>query len=127
MIVGSDGRFETAMNHVVELGASWLLLAPFRTLAMIGGAVQGCFQLAIIVSGNLSFLNYLTMLPFIWCFDDRRDTNAISYTVFPCFRQVFFLSRTRVFLVRRCLFRYSIYYAEFGSPHIQHPFTCPIS
>lgn len=65
-------RFETAVNHVVELGASWLLLAPVRLLSMIGGGVQALFQLAIIISGNLSFLNYLTMLPFIWCFDDRQ-------------------------------------------------------
>lgn len=59
------------MNHVVELGASWLLLAPFRPLSMLGGAMQVLFQGAIIISGNLSFLNYLTILPFIWCFDDR--------------------------------------------------------
>eukprot|EP00752_Nemacystus_decipiens_P005434 g4925.t1 len=64
-------RFETAVNHVVELGASWLLLAPVRLLCMLGGGIQTAFQLAIIVSGNLSFLNYLTILPFIWCFDDR--------------------------------------------------------
>lgn len=67
----SDGRFETAVNHVVELGASWMLLAPFRTVGMLGGGIQALFQLAIIISGNLSFLNYLTILPFIWCFDDR--------------------------------------------------------
>ena len=60
------------MNHVVELGASWLLLAPFRALSTLGGAIQICFQLAILISGNLSFLNYLTILPFVWCFDDRR-------------------------------------------------------
>lgn len=56
---------------MVELGASWLLIAPFRGLQMLGGAIQACFQVAIIISGNLSFLNYLTILPFIWCFDDR--------------------------------------------------------
>ncbi|CAM9866981.1 unnamed protein product [Ascophyllum nodosum] len=63
-------RFETAVNHVVELAASWLMLAPMRSLRMIGGGTQALFQLAIIISGNLSFLNYLTILPFIWCFDD---------------------------------------------------------
>ncbi len=56
---------------MVELGASWLLLAPFRLLCVLGGGIQTAFQLAIIVSGNLSFLNYLTIVPFIWCFDDR--------------------------------------------------------
>lgn len=60
------------MNHIVELGASWLLLAPVRALSLLGGGIQTGFQLAIIISGNLSFLNYLTILPFIWCFDDRR-------------------------------------------------------
>lgn len=64
-------RVETAINHVVELGASWLLLAPVRLLCMLGGGIQTAFQLAIIVSGNLSFLNHLTILPFVWCFDDR--------------------------------------------------------
>lgn len=39
---------------------------------MLGGGIQTAFQLAIIVSGNLSFLNHLTILPFVWCFDDRR-------------------------------------------------------
>lgn len=69
------------MNHVVELGASWLLLAPFRALSTLGGAIQICFQLAILISGNLSFLNYLTILPFVWCFDDRRGLNHIPVIV----------------------------------------------
>lgn len=68
---GLPSSFETVANHVVELGASWLMLAPVRALAMVGGGTQALFQLAIIISGNLSFLNYLTILPFIWCFDDR--------------------------------------------------------
>lgn len=68
---GRTDRFETAVNHVVELGASWLMLAPVRLLCLLGGGIQTAFQAAIIVSGNLSFLNHLTILPFIWCFDDR--------------------------------------------------------
>ena len=69
------------MNHVVELGASWLLLAPLRPLSTLGGAIQICFQLAILISGNLSFLNYLTILPLVWCFDDRREVNTIQEIV----------------------------------------------
>ncbi|CAM9322641.1 unnamed protein product, partial [Hapterophycus canaliculatus] len=72
-------RFETIVNHVVELGASWLLLSPVRALCMLGGLLQTGFQLAIIVSGNLSFLNYLTILPFIWCFDDRQVRNPSRF------------------------------------------------
>lgn len=77
-------RFETAINHVVELGASWLLLAPVRLLCMLGGGIQTAFQLAIIVSGNLSFLNHLTILPFVWCFDDRRARVARAGGVSVC-------------------------------------------
>lgn len=62
----------------MELGASWLLLAPFRLLFVLGGGIQTAFQLAIIVSGNLSFLNYLTILPFVWCFDDRRENGRME-------------------------------------------------
>jgi hypothetical protein len=28
------------------------------------------FQIVLIISGNLSFLNYVTMIPFLACFDD---------------------------------------------------------
>lgn len=66
------------MNHAVELGGPWLLLSPFRALSMLGGGIQMFFQLAIIISGNLSFLNYLTILPFMWCFDDRQGKWAMS-------------------------------------------------
>ena len=37
------------------------------------------FQVVIIVGGNLSFLNWLTILPAIMCFDDR----ALA-SLFPC-------------------------------------------
>lgn len=66
----------------MELGASWLLLAPVRCLCVLGGGIQTAFQLAIIVSGNLSFLNHLTILPFIWCFDDRRACPEVYCVVF---------------------------------------------
>ena len=61
---------ETATNHVVELVAPLLLLCP-RRLRLFGGLVQVGFQAALILSGNLSFLNYLTIAPAIMCFDDE--------------------------------------------------------
>jgi hypothetical protein len=61
---------ETLGNHFVELVAPFLLLAPWRRARIIGGAIQILFQATIILSGNLSFLNWLTMLPAIFCFDD---------------------------------------------------------
>ena len=57
------------MNHIVELLLPWLLLFP-RKARMVGGACQIAFQAVLITSGNLSFLNWLTIAPAIWCFDD---------------------------------------------------------
>uniref|UniRef100_A0A061SI24 Lipase maturation factor 1 n=1 Tax=Tetraselmis sp. GSL018 TaxID=582737 RepID=A0A061SI24_9CHLO len=60
---------ETLGNHFVELAAPWLLLGP-RDLRIAGGVIQVAFQLILIMSGNLSFLNWLTILPALACFDD---------------------------------------------------------
>lgn len=38
---------------------------------MINGSFQILFQLILISTGNLSFLNWLTILPSIWFFDDN--------------------------------------------------------
>ena len=61
---------ETMTNHVVEV-----VIAVFH---VVGASVDDCigviqigFQLILISSGNLSFLNWLTILPSIWCFGDR--------------------------------------------------------
>lgn len=52
-------------NHAVELAAPWLLLLG-RDARAVGGAIQIVFQLILILSGNLSFLNYITIAPAIW-------------------------------------------------------------
>nr|XP_051697423.1 lipase maturation factor 1 isoform X1 [Oryctolagus cuniculus] len=62
-------RFETLGNHFVEL------LVPFfvflgRRLCVLHGALQVLFQVVLILSGNLSFLNWLTIVPSLACFDD---------------------------------------------------------
>uniref|UniRef100_A0A7N8XQX9 Lipase maturation factor n=1 Tax=Mastacembelus armatus TaxID=205130 RepID=A0A7N8XQX9_9TELE len=62
-------RFETLSNHVIEL------IVPFftflgRRMCMVNGAIQILFQVVLIVSGNLSFLNWLTIVPSLACFDD---------------------------------------------------------
>src|ERR1043166_357108 len=62
-------KFETAWNFFVELIAPWFSFGP-RTARHIAGAVLVTFQIFLIISGNLSFLNYLTIIPFLACFDD---------------------------------------------------------
>ncbi|XP_028991442.2 lipase maturation factor 1 isoform X2 [Betta splendens] len=62
-------RFETLSNHFTEL------IVPFftflgRRMCMVNGAIQILFQVVLIVSGNLSFLNWLTIVPSLACFDD---------------------------------------------------------
>ncbi|XP_063434753.1 lipase maturation factor 1-like [Mytilus trossulus] len=62
-------KFETLTNHFVELVVPFLLFLP-RRLCMVGGAIQILFQVVLIISGNLSFLNWLTIVPSLACFDD---------------------------------------------------------
>ena len=47
------------------------LAAPARPLRMpLAGALFVVFQVILILSGNLSFLNWLTIVPALACFDD---------------------------------------------------------
>ncbi len=56
-------------NFLAELVAPWFVFWP-RLARHIAGVVIVLFQLSIIVSGNLSFLNWLTIIPALACFDD---------------------------------------------------------
>jgi len=57
-------------NWIGELVAPWFVFWP-RIGRHIAGSVILLFQLSIIISGNLSFLNWLTIIPALACFDDR--------------------------------------------------------
>jgi len=56
-------------NHLAELIAPWFLFWP-RIGRYIAAVVVILFQVVLILSGNLSFLNWLTILPVLACFDD---------------------------------------------------------
>jgi hypothetical protein len=62
-------RGGTLFNHIAELGAPLFVFWP-RTARHIAGAVIVLFQFTIMLSGNLSFLNWLTIVPALACFDD---------------------------------------------------------
>ena len=62
-------KFEVLWNHFVELIVPWFSFGP-RMARHIAGVLLVSFQVFLIVSGNLSFLNYLTIIPFLACFDD---------------------------------------------------------
>ncbi|MGD8317288.1 MAG: lipase maturation factor family protein, partial [Myxococcales bacterium] len=57
-------------NFVAELVAPWFAFYP-RTGRHVASAIMILFQLTLILSGNLSFLNWLTIVPALACFDDR--------------------------------------------------------
>lgn len=65
-------KSEVLLNHFVELVAPWLLIIPGLPVPLrrAGGLLQLGFQSVLIMSGNLSFLNWLTMVPAIMCLDD---------------------------------------------------------
>lgn len=65
-------KFETLVNHLVESVLIWMVIFPkVRSVRLVGGSVQILFQFGIIMGGNYAFLNWLTILPAIFCFDDK--------------------------------------------------------
>ena len=64
-------RGGTVFNHAAELVAPWFVFWP-RLARTIAGIVIVAFQVAIFLGGNLSFLNLLTIVPALACFDDRH-------------------------------------------------------
>ncbi len=56
-------------NHFNELVCPWFVFGP-RRARHIAGILLISFQVILIFSGNLSFLNWLTIVPALACFDD---------------------------------------------------------
>jgi hypothetical protein len=56
-------------NHLVELVVPFGVFGP-RRVRHVAGALIVAFQAALILSGNLSFLNWLTIAIALACFDD---------------------------------------------------------
>lgn len=56
-------------NFLAELVAPWFVFWP-RIGRHIAGSVIVLLQIILIFSGNLSFLNWLTIVPALACFDD---------------------------------------------------------
>jgi len=59
----------TLWNHFVELVVPWFAFGP-RPVRHVAGLLLVSFQAFLICSGNLSFLNWLTIVPCLACFDD---------------------------------------------------------
>ncbi len=64
------GRGGVLFNHFAELMVPFFFFLP-QPIAGIAGVITIVFQLSIIVSGNLSWLNWLTLILAFSTFDDR--------------------------------------------------------
>ena len=60
---------QVLFSHFVELIVPWFAFG-FRRWRHLAGALLVVFQVSLIASGNLSFLNWLTLVPALACFDD---------------------------------------------------------
>lgn len=61
LLPSSLHKIETFFNHVVQLGAVWLLFLP-QPFAAIGAAAIILSQSYLIISGNYAWLNVLTLI-----------------------------------------------------------------
>lgn len=57
-------------THFAELIVPWFLFAPWRRIRAVAGLLTIYFQFTLIISGNLSWLNYITLALCLPCFDD---------------------------------------------------------
>jgi hypothetical protein len=63
-------KLEVLFTHFTEIVVPIFYFFP-RTIGYIAGAITIVFQITLILSGNLSWLNYLTIVLCIPCFDDN--------------------------------------------------------
>jgi Lipase maturation factor len=63
-------RAGVLFNHVAELGVPFAYFAP-QPIASVAGLITIVFQLTLVVSGNLSWLNWLTIVLCVPTIDDR--------------------------------------------------------
>jgi hypothetical protein len=73
-------------NHIAELLAPLFIWWP-RWARHVAGAIIVAFQLTLIAGGNLSFLNWLTLVPALACFDDGFWARVLPAVVVQRARQ----------------------------------------
>ncbi|KAK8400889.1 hypothetical protein O3P69_002566 [Scylla paramamosain] len=70
-------HYQTLGNHIIELLLPFFTFLP-RAFMITCGIGQIMFQVILIISGNLSFLNWLTIVPSLAYFDDRWYAGLFS-------------------------------------------------
>ncbi len=67
-------------NHATEVAAPFALAGP-RAARLVAATMMVVFQLTLILSGNLSFLNWLTLVPIVACFDDGALAHVLPAAI----------------------------------------------
>lgn len=70
-------------NHFIELIVPWFSFEP-RRARHVAGLLLVSFQVILILSGNLSFLNWLTIVPMLACFDDSLLRRVLPRRLVEC-------------------------------------------
>jgi hypothetical protein len=87
-------------NHVVEVVLPWLVFGP-RRARLVAGLGMLSFQVMLIVSGNLAFLNWLTVVPIVACFDDAALGSLLPQRLFERIRALIARAPTDTHLAQR--------------------------
>jgi len=85
-------------THFVELVVPFGLMAPWRRVAIISGSITIFFHFIIISSGNLAWLNYLSLIICIPCFDDQFFNKFCKFKI-PKVRPIPMGQKIGVFLL----------------------------
>jgi hypothetical protein len=88
-------RFEIGMTHFYELFVPVLFLLP-RLARISGGVLIIVFQMTLISTGNLAYLNWQTMVLALLTFDDHLLSRLVFSKTHKAWRSVKDLSPTRV-------------------------------
>jgi hypothetical protein len=73
---GGAHKVGVAFNHLVELVVPFFVFGT-RRMRILAGGLMVSLQVILILSGNLSFLNWLTLVPIAACFDDGLWRRAL--------------------------------------------------
>jgi len=71
-------KFSCATMFGIELGAPFLIFAP-RRLRFLGGAAIACLQILILLTGNYTFFNWLTLALCVLLMDDPGLMKLMPY------------------------------------------------
>jgi hypothetical protein len=70
-------------NHLAEVVAPFGYLMPWVAVRRTAGVITVLFQLTIVLSGNLSWLNWITIVIAMSCFDDRMLAHVLHIHIAP--------------------------------------------